>query len=119
MLRHLGDPRLLRDVRTALDTTSRLGFGWCHALCHGDLGVLDLFLEAKNTLQDSTLDMEIERQTSLLLASFEKHGFLCGIPGHIETPGLMDGLSGIGYGLLRLLAPDEVPSVLLLDPPKT
>lgn len=117
MLRHLDDPRLLQDARVAVETTVRKGFGWCHPPCHGDLGVLDLLLEARSALGDPALDAEIERQTGLLLASFEEHGFLCGIPGHIETPGLMDGLAGIGYGLLRLIAPDQVPSVLLLDPP--
>jgi type 2 lantibiotic biosynthesis protein LanM len=117
MLRHLDDSRLLQEARIALETTLRKGFGWCHALCHGDLGVLDFLLEARSALGDPSLDAEIERQTGLLLASFEEHGFLCGIPGHIETPGLMDGLAGIGYGLLRLIAPDRVPSVLVLDPP--
>ena len=29
----------------------------------------------------------------------------------------MAGLAGIGYGLLRLAAPERVPSVLLLEPP--
>jgi len=29
----------------------------------------------------------------------------------------MNGLAGIGYGLLRLVHPDRVPSVLVLDPP--
>jgi lantibiotic modifying enzyme len=27
----------------------------------------------------------------------------------------MNGLAGIGYGLLRLAAPDQVPAVLLLE----
>ncbi len=30
----------------------------------------------------------------------------------------MMGLAGIGYGLLRLAAPERVPSVLVLEPPK-
>jgi type 2 lantibiotic biosynthesis protein LanM len=105
MLRHLDDPRLARDARIAVETTTRHGFGWCHAICHGDLGALDLLVEAKNVLGDPALEAEIERQTGLLLASLEEHGFLCGIPGHMETPGLMEGVAGIGYGLLRLIAP--------------
>jgi lantibiotic modifying enzyme len=35
----------------------------------------------------------------------------------VEAPGLMNGLAGIGYGLLRLAAPTSVPSILALDPP--
>lgn len=117
MMRHVDDPRLLQDARVAIETTLRKGWGWCHPPCHGDLGALELLLEARRAFGDPALNEEIRRQTGLLLASFEEHGFLCGIPGHIETPGLMDGLAGIGYGLLRLIAPDRVPSVLLLDSP--
>lgn len=29
----------------------------------------------------------------------------------------MDGISGIGYGFLRLAAPDRVRSVLMFNPP--
>jgi lantibiotic modifying enzyme len=29
----------------------------------------------------------------------------------------MAGLAGTGYGLLRLFAPSEIPSVLVLEPP--
>ena len=47
----------------------------------------------------------------------EAQGWLCGIPHGIETPGLMIGLAGVGYGLLRLAAPNDVPSVLVLAPP--
>jgi Lanthionine synthetase C-like protein len=35
----------------------------------------------------------------------------------VESPGLMTGLAGIGYGLLRLAEPTRVPSVLVLTPP--
>jgi hypothetical protein len=32
---------------------------------------------------------------------------------------LMSGLAGIGYGLLRLAEPTQIPSVLVLEPPKS
>jgi lantibiotic modifying enzyme len=35
----------------------------------------------------------------------------------VESPGLMTGLAGIGYGLLRVAAPARVPSVLTLEGP--
>jgi lantibiotic modifying enzyme len=41
-----------------------------------------------------------------------------GVPLGVETPGFMVGLAGIGYQLLRLARPDEVPSALLLAPPR-
>lgn len=53
-----------------------------------------------------------------MLASIEQHGFLCGVPLDVATPGPMDGIAGIGHGLLRLAAPDQVPSILALEPPR-
>ncbi|HEY4592362.1 MAG TPA: lanthionine synthetase LanC family protein, partial [Thermoanaerobaculia bacterium] len=93
------------------------GFGWCHPLCHGDLGALELILEAERALDAPGLDGERDRGLVQLLASLDQHGFLSGLPGHVEAPGLMDGLAGLGFGLLRQAFPDRVPSVLLLDPP--
>ena len=50
-----------------------------------------------------------------MVASGEKEGWLCGVPLAVETPSLMVGLAGMGYQLLRLAAPERVPSVLLLE----
>ncbi|MBV9021410.1 MAG: hypothetical protein JOZ71_11905, partial [Ktedonobacteraceae bacterium] len=57
------------------------------------------------------------RITAMVLDSIDEHGWVPGVPLGIETPGLMVGLAGIGYELLRLAAPQQVPSVLLLAPP--
>jgi lantibiotic modifying enzyme len=40
------------------------------------------------------------------------------MPRGAEPPGLMIGLAGVGYGLLRLAAPERVPAVLLLAGPE-
>ena len=47
-----------------------------------------------------------------LLHQGREGGWKCGLPQGHETPGLMMGLAGIGYGLLRLAWPERVPSVL-------
>lgn len=60
---------------------------------------------------------ECARLAAVILESIEREGWLCGLPSGVESPGLMTGLAGIGYGLLRLAAPERVPSVLTLDPP--
>ena len=52
-----------------------------------------------------------------VLASIREHGWRCGVLGRGEIPGMMLGLAGIGYGLLRLGAPERVPSVIRLAPP--
>jgi lantibiotic modifying enzyme len=37
----------------------------------------------------------------------------------VTAPGLMTGIAGMGYQLLRLAEPGRIPSVLLLEPPST
>ncbi len=103
----------------ALRTTLAQGFGGNHSLCHGDLGNLELLLQASQVLPDPQWKAQTERIASAILESIDQHGWLCGVPLGVETPGLMTGLAGIGYGLLRLAEPERVPSVLTLEPPRT
>ncbi|MFF4618758.1 hypothetical protein [Nonomuraea jabiensis] len=35
----------------------------------------------------------------------------------VQVPGLMTGLAGIGYGMLRAARPDRVPAVIALERP--
>jgi type 2 lantibiotic biosynthesis protein LanM len=110
-------PAIRADIETALQTTLREGFGGNHSLCHGDLGNLELILQAAKLLDGSWAE-PANRQAAVILANIQQHGARCGIAMAVETPGLMTGLAGIGYGLLRLAAPDKLPSVLMLDPPR-
>lgn len=111
------DEAIRNDANVALQTTIEQGFGHGHCLCHGDLGNLELLLQASLKLNDPRAREEVEHHTSRIFNGMKKFGWLCGIPGGVETPGFMTGLAGIGYGLLRLAEPRRVPSVLLLEPP--
>lgn len=106
------------ELRHLVDVTFRRGFGSNHCLCHGDLGSLDFLTQAHAMLGDGERPARVDQLTARVLASIERYGFLCGTPGHLPSPGMMNGLAGIGYGLLRLAAPERVPSVLLLQPPR-
>jgi type 2 lantibiotic biosynthesis protein LanM len=96
------------EVDTALQTTLESGFGGNHCLCHGDLGNIDVLLEAG-------LTTAAYLAAGTVLESIECDGWLCGNPVEIESPGLMTGLAGMGYEMLRLAAPERVPSVLGLE----
>jgi lantibiotic modifying enzyme len=93
------------------------GFGRNHSLCHGDLGSLEFLARAAVTLDDRNLVWEARRMATTIVDDIERHGWRCGTPLGVETPGLLTGLAGIGYGLLRTVRPDLVPSVLALEPP--
>jgi type 2 lantibiotic biosynthesis protein LanM len=110
--------RALRtEVEEAARKTLDRGFGENHCLCHGDLGNLDFLLQAREALGDPGLDAATDRQARAVLAGIARDGWLCGTRGSVESSGLMNGIAGIGYGLLRLADPVRVPSVLALAPP--
>lgn len=117
-LNDANDAEIYSEINTALETTLAHGFGSNHSLCHGDLGNLELLLQASQTLDNPEWKMQVDRLSTIILESINKHGWLCGVPLGVETPGLMTGLAGIGYQLLRLAEPERVPSVLVLEPPK-
>ncbi|MBA2395945.1 MAG: type 2 lantipeptide synthetase LanM, partial [Ktedonobacteraceae bacterium] len=113
----LDTPEIRQEINIAIQTTLRDGFGLNHSLCHGDLGNLDVLLVAAHALNKPEYTQAANRLSAMLLDSIDRQGWVTGVPLGIETPGLMVGLSGIGYELLRLAAPEQVPSVLLGDAP--
>ncbi len=113
----LDDAEVQAEIAAALHSTTAHGFGGGHCLCHGDFGNIELFVKAATVLGDNQRLEEARRLTGSILADQAARGWLCGVPGGVETPGLMVGLAGIGYELLRLANPLQVPSVLLLEPP--
>ena len=116
-LSHCDDPIIRLEIDTALDATLKRGFGLNHSLCHGDLGNADLLVEAAVKLDSEFWRERVRSLAGVILESINSNGWLCGVPRGVETPGLMTGLAGIGYGLLRLAEPESVPSVLVLAPP--
>ncbi|HEX8436540.1 type 2 lanthipeptide synthetase LanM family protein [Archangium sp.] len=116
-LRHLEGPQVRAELETALQTTLHEGFGGNHSLCHGDLGNLESLYVAGEVLGESRWIHAARERAAHVLHQGRESGWRCGLPRGTETPGLMMGLAGIGYGLLRLAAPERVPSVLSLELP--
>ncbi|CAN5852154.1 N/A [soil metagenome] len=117
MLDQLADAQVQEEITIALHSTMAHGFGGGHCLCHGDLGNVELLVKAATALDADHWLAEARRLAGSILADQAAHGWRCGVPGGVETPGLMVGLAGIGYELLRIASPTQVPSVLLLEPP--
>jgi lantibiotic modifying enzyme len=113
----MSHPGVRADIAAAAAAIRDRGFGGDHSLDQGDLGSLELLERAAVMLEDTTLSRETERMAAMILADIDDHGWRCATPLGVETPGLLSGLAGIGYGLLRAARPDVVPSVLTLDPP--
>jgi type 2 lantibiotic biosynthesis protein LanM len=114
----LDDEALRAEISAALETTCARGFGMNHSLCHGDLGNLELLVTAGQVLEDGERwRQQASLRAGAILRSMQGSGWQCGTLSRVEVPGLMTGLAGIGYGLLRLVEPLRVPSVLALKPP--
>jgi lantibiotic modifying enzyme len=110
-----GDEVSRGEIDAALQATVAAGPGHGHSLCHGDLGNLDLLMEAARRGHWSEWEHEVGRFAAVVLTDIEHNGWRCGLPLAVQSPGLMTGVAGIGYQLLRLANPEEVPSVLLFD----
>jgi lantibiotic modifying enzyme len=77
-------------------------------LLWGELGRIEILSEPQAT-----------EAISRLLREVGQRGFSAQ-PAHArESVGLLEGISGLGYGMLRAARPDLVPSVLKLEPPKS
>ena len=116
-LTQMDDAEVRDEIAIALRAVSLVGYGSNHSLCHGDLGNVELPLLASQVLDDADLREHTLRVAAYVLEDARLDGWRCGDPAGVETPGLMTGLAGIGYQLLRLADPKEVPSVLTLEPP--
>ena len=118
-LPYLDEPEIRMEIDSAIKTTLSQGFGNNHSLCHGDLGNLELLLQAHLALKTPKWSQHLNILATKIIKGIEQNQWLCGDPLKIDlqTPGLMTGLAGIGYELLRLAEPNRVPSVLVLEPP--
>ena len=105
------------EIEVALATTLEQGFETGHCLCHGALGNLDILLVAAQILERPELADRARRLARGVLDHQQEKGWHYGVPGKLTPPGLMVGLAGFGFQMLRLAAPDQVPSILALEPP--
>lgn len=105
-----------RDIEAAARTTLKNGTRLNHSLCHGDLGNIGIVLALTAHLGDMDLAAECWAALGQTVYQFEDGQFLGGASRELCPPDLMTGLSGIGYGLLRILNPETTPDVLTLRP---
>lgn len=88
------------------------------SLCHGLGGNCDLLIYGAAVLErpEWLARAQQEGLRGLRLYEGQKLPWPCGTQGYYEVPGLMLGLSGIGYFCLRLLDPAGTPPILIVVP---
>ncbi len=112
------DEELAEELAAAVDAGAGRLLPEDQSLRRGALGALEA-LSVLAGRGSRTARTALERRSGELLGAVELLGPRCGTPDQVPTPGLLNGLAGIGYGLLRLACPDDVPSPLLPSPAAT
>jgi type 2 lantibiotic biosynthesis protein LanM len=109
-------PATRHSLRMAANSTWSRGFGWNHTPCHGDVGAWELMELA---LQHAEAPAGLTRDTllGLVLGSIEEHGACSGFVRDTVAPGLLPGIGGIAYQLLRMHPETDLPSILVPRPP--
>jgi type 2 lantibiotic biosynthesis protein LanM len=111
--RGFGDAARHTDVvRRAASACWNRGMGWNHTVCHGDLGCWELLGKAFE-LGVAPAGLDPLAVSAYILSSLEKYGPASGLARAAFCPGLMPGLSGVAYQLLRMDPRSELPSFLV------
>ncbi len=114
LLRRTGDPRWADVLRRAAAGCWADGMSWNHTLCHGDLGNWETIrLASDQGLGPAGLDRA--DLDGYVLASVTEFGPVAGLARDAFSPGLLPGVAGMAYQLLRLHPDCPLPSVLLPD----
>jgi type 2 lantibiotic biosynthesis protein LanM len=116
-----GEPAHLASARAALRATVHARPCDSHGLCHGELGLAEVLTTARalgtqaGLAEDElgSLVRERDQRVAGVLAQIRDTGPRCTTPRWLETPGLMNGIAGIAWGLLRAQHPDTLPALLL------
>ncbi len=108
------------DLRTAIDravkTTTTAGMQPIDHLCCGNLGRIETLLTAAQRLDRADLHQTVKLQLANLLNRAQQGGgfyLFPHLPQTVFNPGFFQGLSGIGYTMLRVAKPGRYPSLLL------
>ncbi len=98
-------------VRCAAAATWRQGMGLNHCACHGDLGGWEL-LDHALAAGEAPKELDAMYLLDIILTSLERRGPRCRMDGKVFVPGLLPGVGGVAYQLLRAHPENDLPSIL-------
>lgn len=111
------DPALKAEIEEMLALQMQRAPLSDHTICHGALGNFEPMIVAAKILPDyCNWRPEIQARLDQTIDSICKSGWQSPLPPTMIPPGIMTGLAGVGYGLLRAEKPEQVPSMLTLAP---
>jgi lantibiotic modifying enzyme len=114
MLKHAPVEGAREEIAVAARTTANRLLQREDYLCCGNFGRIEALLVASRAIPDSPWQKQARQAAMSIVSSSHRNGFHVNGLGERENPSFFQGMSGIGYQLLRL-ARTELPSVLLLE----
>ena len=111
----LDTPEIRQDIEAAINTTKQQKLTGVDHLCCGNMGRVEFLLTASRKLSRPDLLEDAMQIASQVVARANQKGHFGYGPILTFHPGFFQGTSGIGYQLLRLAYPDQLPSVLLWE----
>lgn len=108
-------PEVRQDINAALRKVAESPIGDKDGLCCGNLGRGDMLLAAAVQKKDEQLHRRVVQIASVVVERARQWGGyrLSGQPGQdFFDPSFFQGLSGIGFELLRIANPQSLPCVL-------
>ncbi len=108
----------LEDIEHASKSMRDSELSPTDCLCHGEFGNIDLLLAAAGPTHQPQLHALAKRRASGAIERRRIVGaWRCGSLPNETIPGLLIGLAGIGYGMLRCYFPEHAPCILAVAPP--
>jgi len=117
----LNDPSSANtDIANAIVTTQKAAKAMLSRdhVCCGNMSLADILLHFAHKTGDQSLALESAELTAKVIHDAEKHGhfnILLGSDGDFSNPGFFQGITGIGYSLLRQAFPDKFPCILIFE----
>lgn len=99
-------------LNISIDTTISKAFGNNPCLCHGDLGNLEILYFASKVLKDKVLEEKCKEGFKWIVENVIKYRWKGSSYRGIEAFGIMIGLSGFGYSIMKFNNFDDIPSIL-------
>ncbi len=111
-------PGAREDLAVAIASTRGSSLSALHTCC-GMAGIDEILFEIGRRTDDPSLCQQAQQQAMSRIARAAREGWRThpSFPRGVSVPGFMQGIAGIGYGLLRMSAANlTLPCVLDLSP---
>ena len=111
-------PQIRKDLDIALEKTLEKDMGFVDTLCCGNFGRLDFLVSSGLLLKKGDLVKLVEQQTSRVLNRYDTTGefnYFSNYSTSETNIGFYQGISGIGYEMLRICEPGLFGSILMWE----